>query len=193
MDELTRRRLAAFRARRLSWYALWLLVGLFVLSLFAEVLANSRPLVLHRQGRTYFPAFVDYDPAAFGQDFTFVVDWREVTAGLGPGAWALWPPVPWGPFESDAALARYPSPPDARHWLGTDDKGRDLLVRLLYGFRLSMVFALAVWGLSFAVGARTVTDWMSLSHMLHLSSAVAIAGIIALAVTVRVVRANDNS
>ncbi len=152
MHELTRRRLEAFRARRLSSAALLLLLGLFVLSLGAELLANDRPLLLWREGRLYGPVFLRYHPRQFGQQGTFVVDWRALTARLGPGDWALWPPIPWGPFESDPALAAFPSPPDGRHWLGTDDKGRDLLVRLIYGFRLSMVFALSVWLLSFALG-----------------------------------------
>jgi microcin C transport system permease protein len=152
LPELTRRRLEAFRARRLSHWSLLLLGSLFVLSLGAELLANDRPLVMWREGRLLLPVFVRYSPREFGQEGTFVVDWRRLTARLGPGDWALWTPIPWGPFESDPALAAYPAPPDARHWLGTDDKGRDLLVRLIYGFRLSMVFALSVWLLSFALG-----------------------------------------
>jgi microcin C transport system permease protein len=152
MHELTRRRLEAFRARRFSYWSLQVLAVLFVLGLGAELLANDRPLLLHWQGGWYAPVFGRYDPRAFGQRETFVVDWRALTARLGPGDWALWPPVPWGPYESDPALAAYPAPPSARHWLGTDDKGRDLLVRLLYGFRLSMLFALSVWLLSFALG-----------------------------------------
>jgi microcin C transport system permease protein len=152
MHELTRRRLEAFRARRLSYASVLLLGVLFVLALGAELLANDRPLLLRYEGGLYAPVFVRYHPRQFGQRETFVVDWRKLAARLGPGDWALWPPIPWGPFESDPALADYPAPPDGRHWLGTDDKGRDLLVRLLYGFRLSMVFALSVWLLSFALG-----------------------------------------
>ncbi len=152
MDELTRRRLEAFRARRVSYWALLALAALCVAALCAELWANSRPLLLRYQGRVYWPVLADYDPAVFGQHETFVVDYRALSARLGAGDWALWPPIPWGPFESDPALALYPSPPGPRHLLGTDDKGRDLLVRLLYGFRLSMVFALSVWLLSFAIG-----------------------------------------
>ncbi|HKI97667.1 MAG TPA: ABC transporter permease subunit [bacterium] len=152
MHELTRRRLEAFRARRLSYWSLVLLGSLFVLALGAELLANDRPLVMWRQHALYLPVLARYRPLQFGQEGTIVVDWRRLTATLGPGDWALWPPIPWGPFESDAALAEYPAAPSARHWLGTDDKGRDLLVRLIYGFRLSMVFALSVWVVSFALG-----------------------------------------
>ena len=152
MNEITRLRVNAFRARRLSWYSLVLLVGMFVVSLFAEVLANDRPLVVSHQGRTYFPIFADYHPKDFGQQNTFVVDYRALDKALGPDDWSMWPLIPWGPFESDRNLQSFPAPPDSNHWLGSDDKGRDLLVRLIYGFRLSMVFALSVWALSFSLG-----------------------------------------
>lgn len=152
MNELAHRRLEAFRSRRLSFYALIVLATLFFASLFAEMLANDRPLVLRFGGRTYWPVLVDYSPERFGQRDTFVVDYRALTPNLGRQDWALWPPIPWSPFESDRSLASFPAPPSDTHWLGTDDKGRDLLVRLIYGFRMSMLFALSVWLLSFAVG-----------------------------------------
>jgi microcin C transport system permease protein len=152
MNEVARARLRAFRSRRISYYSLLLLCGLFGLSLFSELLANDRPLVLRQGGAWYFPVFREYSPRTFGQRETFVTDYRALGARLGQDGWALWPPIPWGPYESDPALSAYPSPPSAVHLLGTDDKGRDLLVRLIYGFRLSMVFALSVWLLSFAIG-----------------------------------------
>ncbi len=152
INEITLQRLRAFRSRRVSYYSLLLLLGMFVLSLFAEVLANDRPLVLRFGGGYYFPVFRDYRPAVFGQRETFVVDYRALGAAAERGDWAWWPPIRWGPFESDQSLASFPAPPGAGHWLGSDDKGRDLLVRLIYGFRLSMVFALSVWLLSFAIG-----------------------------------------
>ena len=157
MNEMARTRLRAFRSRRLSYYSLLLLCGLMGLALPAEFLANDRPLLLRHGGSWYFPILREYSPRAFGQRDTFVVDYRA--PGLRAGAmapegevWALWPPIPWGPFESDPAPASYPAPPGEGHLLGTDDKGRDLLVRLIYGFRISMVFALSVWVLSFAIG-----------------------------------------
>lgn len=152
INEITLQRLRAFRSRRVSYYSLLLLLGMFTLSLFAEVLANDRPLVLRYRGGYYFPVFRDYRPAVFGQRETFVVDYRALGAAAGRGDRAWWPPIRWGPFESDSSLASFPAPPGAGHWLGSDDKGRDLLVRLIYGFRLSMVFALSVWLLSFAIG-----------------------------------------
>jgi microcin C transport system permease protein len=152
MSPLLRERLAAFRRRPLSWAALWILLAMLVLSLGAEGLANDRPLLLRYRGAWHAPVLRDVHPADVGQAGTFVVDYKALAATFAPEDRAWWPPVPWGPYESDTALANFPSPPDGRHWLGTDDKGRDLLVRLIYGFRLSMVFALSVWALSFAIG-----------------------------------------
>lgn len=152
MNEITQHRFQAFRSRRLSYYSLLLLAALFGLSLFSELLANDRPLLLRYQGELYFPVFQEYSPAIFGQMDTFVVDYRKVVGDSAEEGWALWPLIAWGPFESDHSLAGFPAPPSGEHLLGSDDKGRDLLVRLLYGFRLSMVFALSVWLLSFAIG-----------------------------------------
>ncbi|MBI4081411.1 MAG: ABC transporter permease subunit [Candidatus Lambdaproteobacteria bacterium] len=149
-SHLTRQRWRAFRSRRAAYGSLLLLAGLCALSLAAELLANNRPLLLRYEGSWYAPVLVRYAPATFGQEGTFVADYRRLS--LGPGDWAIWPPIPWGPYETDLALAAFPAPPGGRHWLGTDDKGRDLLVRLLYGFRLSMVYALSVWAVSFALG-----------------------------------------
>ena len=152
MSPLVRERLTAFRRRPVSWASLWLLVGMVALSLVAELLANDRPLVLRYRGQWYAPVLRDVAPARLGLTDAFVVDYKALAGRFGPGDAALWPPVRWGPYETDNALAGFPSPPDGRHWLGTDDKGRDLLVRLVYGFRLSMVYALSVWLLSFALG-----------------------------------------
>jgi microcin C transport system permease protein len=152
MTPLLRERIAAFRARPVSWAALWLLVALLLLSLAAEWLANDRPLLLRYRGATYLPVLRDLPAAGLGISDSYVVDYKALATRFGAADWALWPPIPWGPFETDGTLASFPAPPDGRHWLGTDDKGRDLLVRLIYGFRLSMVFALSVWLLSFALG-----------------------------------------
>ncbi|MCZ6553336.1 MAG: ABC transporter permease subunit [SAR324 cluster bacterium] len=152
ISDLTRQRLAAFKSRRISYASLIVLAGLFGLSLFSEFLANNVPIALRYEGRWYFPVFTNYSPALFGQRDTFVVDYRLVRAGLRADDIALWPPIFWGPFESDSSLKGYPAPPSGAHWLGSDDKGRDLLTRLIYGFRISMIFALSVWVFSFTIG-----------------------------------------
>jgi microcin C transport system permease protein len=152
LSPLVRERWSAFKARRLSHAALLTLLALLTASLLAEVIASNQPLLMRLRGEYYAPALFDYRPAAFGLRDTFVVDYKALRASFGAADWAVFPPVPWGPYESDEALASFPAPPSARHWLGTDNKGRDLLVRLLYGFRLSMVYALSVWLFSFALG-----------------------------------------
>lgn len=152
INDVARSRLRAFRSRRLSYYSLLLLSALFAASLVAELWANNRPLVLSYGGVWYTPVFQDYDPGKFGQRDTFVVDYRALEKNFAPGDWALWPLIAWGPFESDTSLESFPAPPGGSHLLGSDDKGRDLLVRLIYGFRLSMLFALSVWLLSFSIG-----------------------------------------
>lgn len=152
VNEVARIRLRAFRSRRLSYYSLLLLGAMFAASLFAELWANDRPLLLSYKGAMYYPIFREYAPGQFGQSGTFVVDYRKLEGEFAPDDWALWPLIAWGPFESDASLEIFPAPPGGAHLLGSDDKGRDLLVRLVYGFRLSMVFALSVWILSFAIG-----------------------------------------
>ena len=155
MKRLWLERWRAFKRRPSSYIALLLLLALFGISLFAELLANEKPLLVSFQGMLYTPLWQDYDPVVFGQQDTFLVDWRllaEQATQAGEGDWVLTTPLGWGPYESDPALLRYPAPPSAAHPLGTDDKGRDLLARLLYGFRLSMVFALSVWLLSFTIG-----------------------------------------
>lgn len=152
MNDVARIRLRAFRSRRLSYYSLLLLCALFGASLVAELWANSQPLLVRYQGQFYTPVFAEYAPGIFGQRDTFVVDYRRLEREFAGDDWALWPLIRWGPFESDASLESFPAPPGGAHLLGSDDKGRDLLVRLIYGFRLSMIFALSVWLLSFAIG-----------------------------------------
>lgn len=152
MNDASRMRWQAFRARRLSFGAFVLLGGLLVLSLMAELLANDQPLLLRHEGSWYVPVLRTYTPATFGQRDTFVTDYKAMRGQGGGDPWMLWAPIPWGPYEIDNTLEQFPSPPDGRHWLGSDDKGRDLLTRLIYGFRLSMVYALSVWVISFAIG-----------------------------------------
>ena len=96
MNDLTRQRWLAFKSRRASYVSLVVLGGLFALSLFSELLANDRPLVLHYEGRWYFPVFSAYLPAEFGQRDTFVVDYRRVLAVMDTNDWAVNPPYPGG-------------------------------------------------------------------------------------------------
>lgn len=140
----TLERLGRFRRNRRAFWSLVLITTLFVTSLFAEALCNNRPLALRYQGRWYFPLFRYYPAATFGDEVSSEPDYKVVARTQ--GAWALFPPVPHGPNESMANLSGPPpTPPTRDNWLGTDDRGRDLLTRLVYGFRSSLLFALASW------------------------------------------------
>ena len=151
-----RRAWRRFRANRLGYVSLMLFAVLFALSLAAEVLSNDKPLVVRYQGHWYFPVFQTLAETTFGGDFPTPTDYldpfiREQLAR--PGNFALYPPNHYH-YTTINYFSPSPSParPDQENWLGTDDRGRDLLARLLYGFRLSAFFALIVAGLSTLFG-----------------------------------------
>jgi microcin C transport system permease protein len=137
-----------FRRNPLGFWSLVLFAIMVVLSLFAEVLSNDRPLVVRYEGTTYFPVVKDYSEQTFGGDFPTPADYLDpfirerITSG---GNWAIYAPNPYGPKTLNY-FAKSPSPaaPTADNWLGTDDRGRDLLAQLLYGFRVSVLFGLAL-------------------------------------------------
>jgi microcin C transport system permease protein len=101
-------------------------------------------------GLVYLPVLKTYHPSVFGQD-GFITNYRVLDLKSGSN-WALWPMVRWDPFESNEAMSTYPSAPSRDNWLGTDDRGRDVMARLIYGFRYSMGFAVLVWFFSFLIG-----------------------------------------
>ena len=174
LDSLQRRRLHNFRANRRGWWALWLFSVLFVLSLFAELIANDRPIVVETRGEWKFPIFEFVSEADLGGFFATEASFRDPyvqclirTGGLDdacyddpttaapPGAdegWSLWPLIPFSYDTINYGVARAPSPPDAVNWLGTDDQARDVLARVIYGFRLSVFFALIVTVVSSIIG-----------------------------------------
>jgi microcin C transport system permease protein len=152
---LTRRRLANFRANRRGFWSLWIFLALFVLSLFAEFIANDRPLVVAYAGRLYFPVLTDYPETTFGGEFPTEADYRDpyMRQRIAEHGWVVWPPIPFSDQTINYALAKpAPSPPDGVDWLGTDDQGRDVLARLIYGFRISVLFGLALTILSSIIG-----------------------------------------
>lgn len=148
-NNLTLKRWRSFKARRLSWVSCWVIVFFVFLSLTAEFWANSRPLVLVYKGDFFFPIVRDYHPEHFGLK-GFVTDYKALQ--LNEGDLSIWPPIRWDPYESDQSLDEYPAPPGKAHFLGTDDRGRDVLARLLYGYRYSMIFATSVWLFSYLIG-----------------------------------------
>ncbi len=149
-NELSLRNWRYFKSQKLAVLASWILFICTILSLTAEIWSNSRPIILYKAGEFYFPTFVDYHPTTFGREDIYVMDYRALE--LSDSDWALWPPNRWDPFESNKAVNSYPSPPSLENWLGTDDRGRDLLARLLYGFRYSISFSILVWFFSMLLG-----------------------------------------
>ncbi|MEK6578202.1 MAG: ABC transporter permease subunit [Bdellovibrionota bacterium] len=142
-NDLSRKRWRRFKGQKRSWYSTWILVGLGILSLGAEFVANSKPLVLKYHGEIYFPVIRNYHPSVFGISDRMTSDYRALV--LENGDYAIWPVVRWDPFETNTAVEKFPSGPTRINWFGTDDRGRDIFTRLLYGFRFSLTYALIVW------------------------------------------------
>lgn len=149
-NELTLKRWRQFRRTRRAVIALWIFLALIALSLCAELVANSKPVVLKYQGNFYFPVYIYYHPTVFNQAESMVTDYRKLE--LKGSDWAIWPVIPWDPFESNVKVESYPAPPSKDNLLGTDDRGRDVLVRLIYGFRYSISFAILVWMTTYLIG-----------------------------------------
>jgi len=152
---LTQRRLAQFQANRRGWWSLWLFLLLFGLSLGAELVANDRPLLISHQGAFYFPVFKDYAETDFGGVFPSTANYRDpyLAELINKEGWMLWPPIR---FRDDTVNYNLPvpapAPPSTENWLGTDDQGRDVLARLIYGFRISVLFGLLLTLTSSIIG-----------------------------------------
>ncbi|MGK6306475.1 ABC transporter permease [Variovorax sp. DT-64] len=154
-----RRAWLRFKRNKLGFWSLMIFSVLVVLSLFAEVLSTDRPLIVRYEGQTYFPVLRDYSEKTFGGDFETPADYldpfiRERIAG---GAnWALYAPNPYGPRTLNYfAKAPNPAAPSGENFFGTDDRGRDLLAQLIYGFRVSVLFALALTVIGVVLGIVT--------------------------------------
>src|SRR5690606_24953877 len=129
----------------------------FILSLMSECICNDRPLYLSYEGKSYFPFLRIYPASVFGQSVSVLPDYKKLVHSehftQNPDNWALFSLIPYGVTESDPNLSSPPTTsPSKKHWLGTDDRGRDLLTRLLYGFRNSMLFAISTWAITCLIG-----------------------------------------
>lgn len=151
-----RRAWRRFRRNRLGFWSLLIFVTLVVLSLFAEVISSEKPLVVRYQGQTYFPVLNDYSEKTFGGDFETPADYLDpfirdrITSG---GNWAIYAPNPYGPRTLNYFASKpNPAAPSGENLLGTDDRGRDLLAQLIYGFRVSVLFALALTAVGVVLG-----------------------------------------
>ncbi|AEB85381.1 ABC-type transporter, integral membrane subunit [Alicycliphilus denitrificans K601] len=157
-----RRAWLRFKRNRLGFWSLVVFCTLVVISLGAELVSNDRPLIVRYEGQTYFPMLKDYPETTFGGDFQTPTDYLDpfVRQRLSEGGnWALYTLNPYGP-QTLNYFAKEPNPsgPSRENWLGTDDRGRDLLAQLIYGFRVSVLFgiALTVVGVLLGVAAGAV-------------------------------------
>ena len=156
MTPLNERRLAIFRSHRRGWWSLWIFLILFAICAVAEFVANDRPLVIRYEGHWFFPVLQDYSEDAFGPDFLPTdADYTDpdlVRAIDGKG-WMIWPAVPYS-YNSVVKNLPVPSPapPSWRNLLGTDDQARDVLARVIYGFRISVLFGFALTIVSSILG-----------------------------------------
>lgn len=178
LSPLNRRRLANFAANRRGYWSLWIFLVLFALALGAEFLTNDRPILVSYKGELLSPVLVDYPEEKFG-GFLAVTDYRDpyIQDEINSNGWMLWPPVrysyrtvnkdipvpapapPSWTMDKEKRCSRYPlgaADPNCTignwNWLGTDDQGRDILARLIYGFRISVLFGLALTIASSAIG-----------------------------------------
>ncbi len=155
MTPLNARRLANFRANRRGYWSLWIFGALLFICLFAEFAANDKPLLVSYESRLYLPVLVAYPETEFGGFFETEADYRdpEVQRLIEKGGWMIWPPIP---YSYDTVIydlpAPAPSPPTAQNWLGTDDQARDVTARLIYGFRISVLFGLTLTFFSSIIG-----------------------------------------
>jgi microcin C transport system permease protein len=152
---MARRRLRNFKANRRGYISMWIFLVLFVLSAPAEFIANDKPLIVKFDGEYYFPVVSSHAETEFGGEFETEADYRDpfVQELIEEKGWMLWPAVPYDHQTINYDLPTpAPSPPSAANPLGTDDQGRDVLARVIYGFRISVLFGLILTLASSVVG-----------------------------------------
>ncbi|MBC8234243.1 ABC transporter permease [bacterium] len=156
MTPLNRRRLALFKANRRGYISLLFFGVLFGISLFAEFIANDKPLIVFYDGALLFPVLITYPETRFGGEFETEADYRDqyVVELIEAKGWMLWPPIP---YSYDTVVFGHPVPgaPSRQNWLGTDDQSRDVVARLIYGFRISVLFGLILTLLSMLIGVSS--------------------------------------
>ena len=155
LSPLTHRRLAQFKANKRGFYSFWIFLFLLGVCLFAEVIANDKPILVSYDGGIYAPFLKSYPETTFGGDFETETDYRDpfVQDLIDAKGWIIWPPIR---FSYDTISYSLPEPAPSRptsvNILGTDDQGRDVAARVIYGFRISVVFGLALTLVSSIIG-----------------------------------------
>ncbi|UCG00154.1 MAG: ABC transporter permease [Spirochaetaceae bacterium] len=155
MSKLNQERWLRFKANKRGFISLWIFLFFFILSLFAEMIANDVPLVIRFDGRIYLPLFKEYAETEFGGEFETAADYRDpyVLDLINEGGWMLWPPIRFSHDTINYDLpSPAPSPPSRINLLGTDDRGRDVLARVIYGFRVSVLFGFILTFFSTIIG-----------------------------------------
>jgi microcin C transport system permease protein len=156
LSPINQRRFALFKSHKRGWFSLWLFLGLFILSLGAEFIANDKPLLVHYDGALYFPVLKRYPETTFGGEFPLQANYKspyikELIAEK--NGWMLWPVIPFNYASINYDLqVPAPAPPSLQNWLGTDDQGRDVMARVIYGFRISVLFAVTLTLISSVIG-----------------------------------------
>ncbi|WP_445679554.1 ABC transporter permease [Radicibacter daui] len=155
LSPMNQRRWAQFKANRRGYWSLWIFLVLFLVSLCAEFVANDKPLLIRFDGQFYTPIFHAYPETDFGGEFATEADYRDpyVADLIKEKGWMVWPLIPFSYRTINYDLpVPAPAPPSAVNWLGTDDQGRDVVARLLYGFRISVLFGLVLTAASSVIG-----------------------------------------
>jgi len=155
LTPLTKRRLINFRANKRGFWSLWLFLGLFFVSLFAELIANDKPILINFKGKFYVPILVDYPETIFGGFLETTAEYAdpEVREMIEDKGWIIWPVIRFSYDTVNYELTiPAPAPPSDLNWLGTDDQGRDVAARLIYGFRISVLFGLTLTFFSSIIG-----------------------------------------
>ncbi|RDH46754.1 ABC transporter permease [Zooshikella ganghwensis] len=155
LSPINQRRWQIFKNNRRGYYSLWLFIFLFGFSLVAEWVANDKPVLIKFQDSYYFPVIKTYFETDFGGEFASEADYTDpyVQELIEAEGWLIWPPIP---FSYDTIIKDLPvpapAPPSSDNWLGSDDKARDVVARIIYGFRISVLFALTLTIFSSIIG-----------------------------------------
>ena len=155
LSQIAKRRVGSFAKNRRAYVSLILFLAIFILSLFAELIANDKPIALSYKGELYFPYLKTHHETEFGGDFPTPADYKDpyIKGNIEAQGWMLMPPVAFSFNTVDYDLDKpTPTPPSWKHWLGTDDEGRDIMIRILYGIRLSVVFSFLLVFISSVIG-----------------------------------------
>ena len=155
LSPLNQRRLDNFVSNKRGLYSFWIFFILFIISLFADFIANEKPLLVNYQNKFYFPILQSYSETTFGGDFETEADYRDpfVKNLINESGWMIMPIIPYKYNTIIRDIDRpAPSPPSKKNWLGTDDQARDVLSRLIYGFRISILFGFTLTFFSMIIG-----------------------------------------